>query len=60
MTDTMTSQNIDLSSWDILDISTLAKQSFLSHSHPDKILPNLLVKLDHEVLTSLDFATLIF
>jgi hypothetical protein len=40
--------------------SSLAKQSFLSHSLPYEIMPNVSVKIDHPVFTSLDFARTIF
>jgi hypothetical protein len=33
---------------------------FLSQSLPKKILPDLFIKLDHQVLTSLDFTAVIF
>jgi hypothetical protein len=42
--------------------SSLTKQPFLSHSLPEKILPDLFIprKLDHPLFTSFDFATVIF
>jgi hypothetical protein len=43
----------------IIIISSLAKQPFLSHSLPYKILPDL-IELDHPVFTSLDSTTIIF